>query len=492
MTATDSAVLHNDRMSVMPSRCFLASRRTTEPTRSRTIYNPTGFDPAEVFPPELHQYADHARYFLHVLYAQRVFKDLADEFVPLKAAYLRRFFPSNEVYKRVRDALLASGIVDCDGICRRADGPTWTNHDARYPGGKCLGYKLGPRWQGVRHERVTVTATPLLKSIVKVNRKRQAEIKLPTHRHVWDCLREITIDHGAAARDIDALMAQARPDQIDGYVWQRALCDGIRDKDWLWHVCPYGRVYNNLTGLKRSLRRHLRVGDHSLVGCDVANCQPLLVGLLCRHLGQGNQGINLCKFTQFTQTNQYLELDQEFLDRISLSFPQNQQEEGGGGEQTSLYDVVFTKSSQLVPDDLGQYISLCEEGKFYDELILLDDKPTDRETFKKQIFTHVFYGENFYRGRLTRLFAQQFPTVWETIQAIKKDDFKRLSHHMLRLEAEVVINRAVRRCALEGIWVVTIHDCLVTFPEYAQRVSRVMAEAFGTVGARPAIKVTAF
>jgi hypothetical protein len=40
--------------------------------------------------------------------------------------------------------------------------------------------------------------------------------------------------------------------------------------------------------------------------------------------------------------------------------------------------------------------------------------------------------------------------------------------------------------------VVTIHDCLVTFPEHAERVCRIMAEAFETVGARPTIKVTAF
>jgi hypothetical protein len=63
---------------------------------------------------------------------------------------------------------------------------------------------------------------------------------------------------------------------------------------------------------------------------------------------------------------------------------------------------------------------------------------------------------------------------------------------MLRLESEIVINRAVRLCALEGIWVVTIHDCLVTFPDQAERVRQIMEESFGSVGATPTIKVTAF
>jgi len=39
---------------------------------------------------------------------------------------------------------------------------------------------------------------------------------------------------------------------------------------------------------------------------------------------------------------------------------------------------------------------------------------------------------------------------------------------------------------------VTIHDCLVTYPEHAKRISRIMEEAFGSVGGKPTIKTTAF
>ena len=116
----------------MPSRCPRGSRRRTQPTRPRSFYNPVGFDPAEVLPLHLHRYADYARFFLHVLYAQRVFKEVKDEFVPLKAAYLRRFFPSNDIYKQVRDALLESGTIICDGVCYQADTLTWRNHNDRH------------------------------------------------------------------------------------------------------------------------------------------------------------------------------------------------------------------------------------------------------------------------------------------------------------------------------------------------------------------------
>jgi hypothetical protein len=320
----------------------------------------------------------------------------------------------------------------------------------------------------------------------------QSEIVTLPHHHIWDCLQDVTIDHDAAVREIDALISGATPEEIDGYTGQRMLCNGIRHKDFFWHICHFGRVYNNITGLKRSLRRYLRANNHSLVGCDVANSQPLLVGLLCRHIRQGFSSINLSNLAQTSQFDSYVELDQEFLDRISIDLPHEQEEQGGGGEKNSLYDVVFTKSSQLVSDDLQRYIKLCEEGRFYDELMMLDDNLTDREAFKKQVFTQVFYGKNCYEGRLTRLFAQEFPTVWETIRSIKKEDYHRLSHHMLRLEAEIIINKAVRRCALEGIWVVTIHDCMVTYPEQADRVSQILIEAFGSVGVTPTIKIKSF
>ena len=39
---------------------------------------------------------------------------------------------------------------------------------------------------------------------------------------------------------------------------------------------------------------------------------------------------------------------------------------------------------------------------------------------------------------------------------------------------------------------VTIHDCLVTYPYNAERVSRIMEQAFGSVGIRPTVNVTAF
>ena len=90
----------------------------------------------------------------------------------------------------------------------------------------------------------------------------------------------------AAVQELDDLIGDASPEEIDGYTGQRMICDGIHNGDLFWNVCHFGRVYNNLTALKKSLRQYLRANNQSLVGCDVTNSQPLLVGLLCRHIKQ--------------------------------------------------------------------------------------------------------------------------------------------------------------------------------------------------------------
>ena len=90
--------------------------------------------------------------------AQRIFKDIADEYVPLKASYLRKLFPDNDTYKAIRDRLIETKTILCDGVYHQADGQTWKSTDPRYKNGKCYGYRLGPRWEGVRHERVTLSA----------------------------------------------------------------------------------------------------------------------------------------------------------------------------------------------------------------------------------------------------------------------------------------------------------------------------------------------
>jgi hypothetical protein len=122
--------------------------------------------------------------------------------------------PSNEIYKQIRDALLDSKTIIRDGVYYQADSPTWRDHNQQRRFGKSFGYKLGPGLEGVRHQQVTLTNKPLLRSINRVNKLRQSEIVTLPHRHIWHCLQDITIDHQAAQQALDSMITSASPEEI--------------------------------------------------------------------------------------------------------------------------------------------------------------------------------------------------------------------------------------------------------------------------------------
>src|SRR4051794_3055209 len=94
------------------------------------VYNPEGFEPKHYLPPRLHAYADCARVLVHLVESGRVYNKLEEhDFVPRKAAYLRRAV-HKDMYVPIRNALLVSGVLDCDH---------------RYVEGvKSFGFRIGP------------------------------------------------------------------------------------------------------------------------------------------------------------------------------------------------------------------------------------------------------------------------------------------------------------------------------------------------------------
>ena len=140
----------------MPSHCLKGSRRRTLPTRPRTFYNPVGFDPAEVLPLHLHRYADHARFFLHVLYSQGCSRRSRMSSSRSRRHTCGGSSPATKSINRSGMPSWSPGRSSAMGSAIKPIRLTWRNHSDRHRGGKCFGYKLGPRWEGVRHEKVVL------------------------------------------------------------------------------------------------------------------------------------------------------------------------------------------------------------------------------------------------------------------------------------------------------------------------------------------------
>jgi hypothetical protein len=204
----------------------------------------------------------------------------ATGFVPLKAAYLRRFFPGPLIYKAVVDALKASGALLCDGRYAR--------------GSKSLGFKLGGGLQAMTPKRFPIVDRRLLTKLVGYrNSERELGITLPVHRHLQCVLANVRIDYEPAM----AALLQRRHSPSD----QTAL-EMIRHGDFRLTVDEFGhRVHTNLTSLRAIMRPFLSVRGQQLVNVDLACSQPLLFSLRLRRHYRGNleadvrQYIALCE-----------------------------------------------------------------------------------------------------------------------------------------------------------------------------------------------------
>jgi hypothetical protein len=233
--------------------------RTRDPTPAPSphppvcLWNPTGFNPASYLGESASSWADLARFLVHKIVWSNVFRKAdANGFVPLKAAYLRSFFPDNRVYPMVMKLLIDGGAILCDG---------------RYiQGEKCLGYKLGPELAAMPHRRVAISDATLARKVARQRAESHKSLK-GVHRHLLDHLLSVEIDRDAALN----LVYEEGFDPIN----QTAI-EFIDTKEFHLKVCEYGRVHTNLTNLKKEFRRFLVVKGERLVNLDIRNSQPLV------------------------------------------------------------------------------------------------------------------------------------------------------------------------------------------------------------------------
>jgi hypothetical protein len=328
------------------------------------------------------------------------------------AKLLRPFFPTNPSYKAIRDTLIASRAIE---------------DDHRYVvGSKAIGYRLGQELNGMRQHRVDVTDPTLAR---KIRQSRGDWIKAPTavHAHLLHNLQRLRIDYPPA---LDWLLSQD-----DFEPAHETAAQMIRDQQWHFTVCDYGRVHTNVTNLRSGLRRFLTLDGKPLVNLDIRNSQPLIFGLILqRHYGP----------------------------------------------------------PRAMPDDARRYVELCQQGRFYDVLMAESGIPPDRRaTFKRRFFGHVFFCRNLPETEAARLFGTAFPTVYAAVRQEKRRNYADLAKNLQRTESGLMIGGVVARLMREAphVPLLTVHDSILTHAEHAEAVGSIMLQEFAKAGLAPTIRI---
>ena len=210
----------------------------------------------------------------------------------------------------------------------------------------------------------------------------------------------------------------------------------IRDAHWVFSFDGFARrCHNNATALKRECRRFLRVNGIPLVEIDIKNSQPLFIGLAAREKGVD---------------------DERYL--------------------------------RLCEQDLYQY--LADKGKW------------TRDKVKQQLTQRALFAPNDHKFAdlpVWKLFAAEFPAIVDfcrRMKAGKKTDDNDHPHNLLarlaqKMEANFVIFTVCERIRREkpDIWLLTIHDSILTLPEHADYILSVMRDEFARRNVAPRLEI---
>lgn len=227
----------------------------------KKIYIPSNLDLRQEITKEYHNdaHVDRMYYIIHLIYEQRLLYKIEEEYVPLKAIYLRRLLgratEKNGIhnYNVYTNILTSAGVIECDRHYIVNE--------------KSFGYKLCDKYANVRHKQVQIASASLQTNLDRWYKCHKPSSKV--HKHIYDLLTKIEIDYTESLKAIDHFSTEE-------YNCAKIHIDKIHNKDFYIRQDEYGRVHTNLTNLESSLRKFLTYGGKKLANIDIANSQPLI------------------------------------------------------------------------------------------------------------------------------------------------------------------------------------------------------------------------
>ncbi len=257
--------------------------------------------------------------------------------------------------------------------------------------------------------------------------------------------------------------------------WDGFCAAQIRAGSFYATRCQYGRFHSTFTGLKRAVRSQLTVNGQQLFEIDVANCQPLILGLLATHNNRHNPQPDTQPTTKTDTTN-------------------------------STYSIC---RAFLTDQNITNYIELCERGKLYEhlqercrgQLTLRDcipadrwhrygaDRPLSRKDVKRQFLVMLFADvATTRRMPMFDLVATEWSALADFIIDAKRDCYQNLARDCQQLESRLMIDGAAGSLLAEpSIPIVTIHDAILTTAAHIPAVESAVIAEFGRLGVTPKI-----
>jgi len=379
-------------------------------------------------------------------------------------------------------------VIECDGKCIETI--------------KAFGFRLSDSFQNDRIIRTVINDVVTAEKVIKNRRAQDRKIRLDVHLWLRSKFKRLEMDLPAA---LDILSNHRNFEIV------KIPVEEIAAKGSQVSVCPYGRFHSPLTRLSKQVRCCLSVGGEPLVNLDIANSQPLFLGLLV--MNYRKQGNKLFGFQTFKQNvvDPYKDID-AIIERTITPFIFNKEYSSTYLSSTAItnrkaieeetetqYLQTLTTTTScpqentLIKKHLQQdevrYLELCQQGQLYQYLAKFVDA-SSRQRLKKNFFG-VLFSKNSFSSPLKCIFNQEFPNVAEVIREHKRKDYKFLARLLQLYESNLMINHVVRRIRIEmpEAPIYTIHDSILTTRQYVDQVNDIMKAEFASLGLSPSIRL---
>lgn len=215
----------------------------------------------------------------------------------------------------------------------------------------------------------------------------------------------------------------------DSYNSRFVAIDAIANRQFRLDIDGSGRAHHNLSNLAGDLRPFVSIDGRPLYQVDVACSQP--------------------RFMHFV-------LRDEIADKAEVA---------------RMEELLTT----------GFYAALNTKG-------------IPIEPFKERFFTDVLFGRGDYKNWVTKAFEAQFPSYARAIAKAKENGHKPFAIALQQAEARVIFDAVQRFVAATAgkVPILTIHDSLVTWPEWTRTARDALEAAFHDLyGVKPLLRVKA-
>lgn len=256
------------------------------------------------------------------------------------------------------------------------------------------------------------------------------------------------------------------------------IINDVDSRNYHCSISPSNNRFNSvITSTPKELRPYLRINGIELVEADITSSQPYLLSCILNDKFENEQenGFNLT--TLYPSLKEYFEISRKITEGIGLNHHR-------------FFGCSFYEDD--IPS-IQEFCSIDFTNDFYEQVIVFgreNNVQITREQVKKTIMNFLFNDrvkqrdsslvinilEMKFRGLMT--FFEGFHGSFTT---------RRLALLLQKVESHLILDKVVPKIFEynNDIPVFTIHDCVLTTPQYGGDVQRIMEETIHSITGKP-------